>query len=64
VAGAPHPSAVAWEHRHGEADVAARGPAPDLLLVLNRRAAPGDTAVEVAGDERLLAHWLKYSVFA
>ena len=58
------PSAVAWEHRHGEADVAVRGPALDLLLVLNRRATPGDTALEVAGDERLLAHWLEHSVFA
>ena len=36
----------------------------DLLLVLNRRATPGDAAVEVAGDERLLAHWLEHSVFA
>jgi uncharacterized protein (TIGR03083 family) len=58
------PSTVAWEHRHGEADVAVRGPALDLLLVLNRRATPGDAAVEVAGDERLLAHWLEHSVFA
>jgi uncharacterized protein (TIGR03083 family) len=58
------PSAVAWEHRHGEADVAVRGPALDLLLVLSRRAAPGDTALEVAGDGRLLAHWLEHSVFA
>jgi uncharacterized protein (TIGR03083 family) len=57
------PVVVAWEHRHGEADVAVSGPALDLLLVLNRRAAPGDTAVEVAGDGRLLAHWLSHSAF-
>jgi hypothetical protein len=58
------PSAVTWEHGHRNADVAAHGRALDLLLVLNRRVAPGDTAVEVVGDERLLAHWLEHSVFA
>lgn len=54
---------VAWEHRHGAADVAVSGPALDLLLVLYRRAAPADTALEVAGDERLLSHWLAHSAF-
>jgi uncharacterized protein (TIGR03083 family) len=58
------PSAVTWEHGHHKADVAVRGRALDLLLVLNRRVAPGDTAVEVIGDQRLLAHWLRHSVFA
>jgi uncharacterized protein (TIGR03083 family) len=57
------PTVVAWEHGHGRADVAVRGPALDLLLVLNRRAAPGDAAVEVLGDGRLLAHWLEHSAF-
>ena len=57
------PTVVAWEHGHGRADVAVRGPALDLLLVLNGRAAPGDAAVEVLGDGRLLAHSLEHGAF-
>jgi uncharacterized protein (TIGR03083 family) len=57
------PTVVAWEHRHGAADVAVSGPALELLLALNRRAGPSDAALEVAGDGRLLAHWLAHSAF-
>jgi hypothetical protein len=57
------PTVVACEHRHGTGDLAVSGPALDLLLVLNRRAAPADTALEVAGDGRLLSHWLAHSAF-
>jgi hypothetical protein len=58
------PSGVVWEHGHGRADVAVRGHALDLLLVLNRRAVPDGSRVEVLGDERLFAHWLEHSAFA
>jgi len=44
------------ERSHAKGDVAARGPASDLLLVLWRRAAP--SAVEVFGDEALLERFL------
>jgi hypothetical protein len=54
------PSGVVWEHGHRKADVAVRGPALQLLLVLNRR---GTGGVSVLGDERLFTHWLEHSVF-
>ncbi|WP_176611266.1 maleylpyruvate isomerase family mycothiol-dependent enzyme [Actinomadura sp. WMMB 499] len=53
------PDRVVLERTHTKADVAVRGPATDLLLVLSRRrpldAAP---ALEVFGDRALLEHWL------
>jgi len=55
------PSGVAWEHRHDQGDVAVRGRATDLLLVLSRRAALDGSWLEVSGDRRLLAHWLQHS---
>ena len=55
------PSAVEWEPGHGRADVAVRGRVVDLALLLNRRGRP---AVEVIGDDLLLAHWLENGVFA
>jgi MDMPI C-terminal domain/Mycothiol maleylpyruvate isomerase N-terminal domain len=54
------PTGVAWEHGHGRADVAVRGRAVDLLLVLSRRVAPDGSGLEVSGDERLIAHWLEH----
>jgi hypothetical protein len=55
------PSGVEWEHRHDQGDVAVRGPAMELLLVLSRRAALDGSRLEVSGDRRLLAHWLEQS---
>jgi hypothetical protein len=55
------PSGVEWEHRHDQGDVAVRGPAMELLLVLSRRAALDGSRLEVSGDRRLLAHWLEHS---
>lgn len=55
------PSAVEWEPGHGRAGVAVRGRAVDLALLLNRRGRP---AVEVIGDDLLLAHWLENGAFA
>jgi hypothetical protein len=43
---------------HAKADVAARGPAADLLLVCWRRR-PVDT-VDVVGDRTVLDAWLSF----
>ncbi|GAA2208952.1 maleylpyruvate isomerase family mycothiol-dependent enzyme [Nonomuraea monospora] len=52
---------VALERTHASADVAVRGPAVDLLLVISRRrsldAAP---ALEPQGDRALLDHWIEH----
>ena len=52
---------VALEHTHTKADVAVRGPASDLLLVLSRRR-PLDAApsLEVLGDRELFTHWIDH----
>jgi uncharacterized protein (TIGR03083 family) len=57
------PSGLEWEHGHGKGDVAVRGRAVDLLLVLSRRAAPSACSVEVLGDAPLLTHWLEHTAF-
>jgi uncharacterized protein (TIGR03083 family) len=49
------PDEVRLEHAHAKGDVAVRGPASDLYLLLwNRRGAEG---LQVFGDERVLADW-------
>ena len=55
------PSGVSIEPGHGKADVAVRGPAAGLLLVLTRRQPPA--TVEVLGDRTLLDHWLENTPF-
>lgn len=55
------PAGVRWEHGHRKADSVMRGTALDLLLVMNRRAAP--SRIELLGDESLIAYWLKHSAF-
>ena len=57
------PSGVTIQHGHGQADVAVRGPAARLLLVLTRRLAPSDPAIEVLGEQALLNHWLQHTPF-
>ena len=52
---------VEWEHAHGQSDVAVRGPAADLLLVLNRRWSP--IRLQVLGDAALFDQWLENSKF-
>jgi hypothetical protein len=42
------------------AGVTVTGRAGDLLLLLKRRVAPREAAVEVSGDLRLLEHWLAH----
>src|SRR3984957_7798268 len=55
------PSGVTIQHGHGKADVAVRGPAASLLLVLTRRLPPSEPAIEVLGQQALLDHWLQHT---
>jgi uncharacterized protein (TIGR03083 family) len=45
---------IAVEPGHGQGDVAVRGPASDMLLVLMRRLPASDPSVQVLGDAALL----------
>ena len=47
----------------GEGDVALRGPASRLLLVLVRRLPPDDPQIQVLGDPALLTAWLAGTPF-
>ncbi len=57
------PDTVSWRHGHERAEVALRGRAMDLLLILNRRVPLAGTSAEVHGDRALLEHWLANSAF-
>ncbi|MGE5286200.1 MAG: maleylpyruvate isomerase family mycothiol-dependent enzyme [Micromonosporaceae bacterium] len=57
------PSGITVERGHGKADVAVRGPAVSLLLVLTRRLPPSQPGIEVHGDDALLTHWLAETQF-
>ncbi len=57
------PSGITAGPGHGKADVAVRGPAARLLLVLLRRLPPTDPALEIFGDEALFAHWIENTQF-
>ena len=54
---------MTWEHDHVKADVAVRGPAGSLLLLLNRRLPADDPRFEIHGDRAVLDAWLAASVF-
>ncbi len=56
-------SEVVVGHGHGRGDVALRGPAARLLLVLLRRLPPDDPQVQVVGDAALLTRWLASTPF-
>jgi uncharacterized protein (TIGR03083 family) len=56
-------SGITVQHGHGKADVAVRGPAADLLLVLTRRLPPSTPGVEILGQQALLTHWLQHTPF-
>lgn len=56
-----HPDRVDFEHAHRKCDVAARGTASNLLLLLWGRIPP--SRVEVLGDESLLARWQAAAAF-
>jgi uncharacterized protein (TIGR03083 family) len=57
------PSGVTVARGHGKADVAVRGPAASLLLVLTRRLPPSDPGIEILGEQALLTHWLQHTPF-
>jgi ubiquinone biosynthesis protein UbiJ len=59
----PAAGRVTVEPGHGKGDVAARGPASDLLLLLMRRVPASDPAVEVLGDAALLDVLLAATAF-
>ncbi len=55
------PDRVVLERTHLKADVAVRGPAAELLLVLSRRRPLEEAAaLEVHGDRALLTHWIEH----
>jgi len=58
-----NPSGITVQRGHGKADVAVRGPAAGLLLVLTRRLPPTAPGVEILGEQALLAHWLQHTPF-
>jgi uncharacterized protein (TIGR03083 family) len=49
---------MAWEHGHGKADVAVRGGAGPLFLLLYRRLPADDSRFEIHGDRPVLDTWL------
>jgi uncharacterized protein (TIGR03083 family) len=55
--------ALTLEPGHGKGDVAVRGPASALLLMLVRRLPPDDPDIEVFGDRALLDAWLGVTQF-
>lgn len=57
------PDAVSWEYGHQKGDVAVRGLAVDLLLVLLGRIPVNDDRVEVIGDAALFEHWVRHVTF-
>jgi hypothetical protein len=55
------PSGFTWRRAEAGADVTCRAPIADLLLMLNRRRAPGRD--QVHGDRALLDRWLESTRF-
>ncbi len=51
------------ERGHGKGEVAVRGPASAVLLMLLRRLPPDDPDVEIIGDRALLETWLAITGF-
>jgi uncharacterized protein (TIGR03083 family) len=54
---------ISVQHGHGRGDVAVRGPAGQLLLVLLRRLPPETAGVQVLGEGGLLTAWLAATPF-
>lgn len=50
---------LSWTHSHGKGDVAAKGPASDLLLLLYGRRSPDSTGLEVFGNTSALATFIE-----
>ena len=56
-----HPDRIEWEHAHSKSDVAARGSASDLLLLVWCRLPP--SRLEIFGDASLLDRWQNAATF-
>jgi uncharacterized protein (TIGR03083 family) len=54
---------LTWERGHVKADVAVRGDAGSLYLLLNRRLPADDPAMEIHGDRPTLDTWLAHTIF-
>lgn len=52
-----------WEHGHAKGDVAVRGGAGALYLLLNRRLPADDPRFEIHGDREVLDRWLAGTAF-
>ncbi|MEY9965456.1 uncharacterized protein (TIGR03083 family) [Streptacidiphilus sp. MAP12-16] len=52
------PEGFAYEEGHGKGEAAVRGPAVQLMLLLNKRLPDGRNDLEVIGDGDLVALWL------
>ncbi|MFC7384596.1 maleylpyruvate isomerase family mycothiol-dependent enzyme [Sphaerisporangium rhizosphaerae] len=57
------PGGFTWERGHGKGDVAVRGTAGDLLLLLYGRRDPAEHRYEIFGDRPLLDRWLTKTAF-
>jgi uncharacterized protein (TIGR03083 family) len=57
------PVGVTWRYGHDQAHVTVRGPALQLMLLLNRRLSAGTADIEIIGDQELFAHWWSNSRF-
>jgi len=53
------PGVITTQRGHAKADVALRGPATSLLLVLMRRMPATGPGVEIVGDAAILGNWLE-----
>lgn len=54
---------IAFDHGHGKAAVALRGPARDLLLALVRRGDASELGLEMFGDQHVWDTWLARTPF-
>lgn len=59
----PRPTGITVEPGHARADVALRGPASSLLLVLLRRLPLATPGVEAIGDTAIVTHWLEQTPY-
>ncbi|WP_042400700.1 maleylpyruvate isomerase family mycothiol-dependent enzyme [Streptacidiphilus carbonis] len=52
------PEGFTYEHGHAKGDAVLRGPAAELMLLVNKRLPDGRNDVQVIGDDRVVGLWL------
>ena len=57
------PDGIAFDHEHGKATTALRGPARDLLLAIVRRGGAPELGLEMFGDPQVWDTWLARTPF-